>query len=96
METTDDINSTSTNEDKTESTIDVMMLLSTVIASVGIISNLTVVVVFLKHKKMRRKIPNIFIINQVRDPLKYIYHQLIVIVKKTIHYRKNIYEIIRT
>ena len=32
---------------------------------VGIITNLTVIVVFLNHKKLRRKIPNIFIINQV-------------------------------
>ena len=36
------------------------------VASVGIVANLTVIVVFLNHKKLRRKIPNIFIINQVR------------------------------
>ena len=36
-----------------------------VIASVGIIGNFTVIVVFLNHQKYRRKIPNIFIINQV-------------------------------
>ena len=35
------------------------------VASVGIIANLTVIVVFVNHKKLRRKIPNIFIINQV-------------------------------
>ena len=29
-------------------------------ASVGIVANLTVIVVFLNHKKLRRKIPNIF------------------------------------
>ena len=45
--------------------VDVMMILSTTIASVGIIANFTVVVVFLSHRKLRRKIPNIFIINQV-------------------------------
>ena len=45
--------------------IDVMMLLSSIIASVGIISNLNVVLVFINNKKLRRKIPNIFIINQV-------------------------------
>ena len=67
MDLSDVTNSTTTPEDKDENTIDVMMLLSTIIASVGIISNSTVVVVFLKYKKMRRKIPNIFIINQVRD-----------------------------
>ena len=63
-------NFTTKTEDSNEKTIDIMMLLSTIIASVGIVSNSTVVVVFLKHKKMRRKIPNIFIINQVRDSLK--------------------------
>ena len=45
--------------------LDVMMLLQCIIASVGIISNLTVVIVFLNHKELRRKIPNRFIINQV-------------------------------
>ena len=66
-EPTNITNFTTVTEDNNENTIDVMMLLSTIIASVGIVSNSTVVVVFLKHKKMRRKIPNIFIINQVRD-----------------------------
>ena len=36
-----------------------------VIASVGIIGNFTVIVVFLNHQKYRRKVPNIFILNQV-------------------------------
>ena len=45
--------------------LDVMMLLQGVIASVGIIANLTVVIVFLNHNELRRKIPNRFIINQV-------------------------------
>ena len=66
-EPTNITNFTTVTEDNNENTIDVIMLLSTIIASVGIVSNSTVVVVFLKHKKMRRKIPNIFIINQVRD-----------------------------
>ena len=43
----------------------VMMILHSTTASVGIVANLTVVVAFLRHKKFRRKIPNIFIINQV-------------------------------
>ena len=47
--------------------MDIVAILSTVIASMGIISNLTVVIAFLNHKKLRRKIPNIFIINQVSD-----------------------------
>ena len=45
--------------------IDVMMILHSTTASVGIVANLTVVVAFLNHKKYRRKIPNVFIINQV-------------------------------
>ena len=46
-------------------TIDVMVLLSAIIASVGIVANATVIFAFLNHKKLRGKIPNIFIINQV-------------------------------
>ena len=48
-----------------ETNVDVMMILSSTTASLGIISNLTVVIVFLRNKKLRIKIPNIFIINQV-------------------------------
>ena len=40
-------------------------IIQTVTASVGIVANINVVVVFLNHKKFRRKIPNIFIINQI-------------------------------
>ena len=60
-----------TQTSSTESEMDVMMILSSTIASLGIISNLTVVVVFLKNKKLRIKIPNIFIINQVSLDLFY-------------------------
>ena len=42
-----------------------MRILQLVIASVGIITNIIVVIVFMKDSKMRRKIPNICIINQV-------------------------------
>ena len=45
--------------------IDFMMVLTILIASVGLIANLTVVVVFSRHQKLRSKIRNIFIINQV-------------------------------
>ena len=45
----------------------VMMILHSTTASVGIVANLTVVVAFLKHRKFRRKILNVFIINQVCD-----------------------------
>ena len=43
----------------------VMEIVQLAIAPVGIIGNLTVIVVFLNHKKLRRKIPNRFIVNQV-------------------------------
>ena len=59
---------TTTNSDdsrKNGNSIDVMVLLSTIVASIGIVSNATVVVAFLNHKKLRRKIPTMFIINQV-------------------------------
>ena len=44
----------------------VIRVTQSTIASVGIVSNLTITVVFLNHKKLRRKIPIFFIINQVR------------------------------
>ena len=44
----------------------VMMILQMIIAIVGIIGNFTVVFAFLNHKQLRKKIPNMFIINQVR------------------------------
>ena len=46
--------------------LDVMDVVQLSIAPVGIIGNLTVIVVFLSHRKLRRKIPNRFIVNQVR------------------------------
>ena len=48
---------------------DVMKILQIVIACLGVFTNLVVVVVFLNNKQMRRKIPNICIINQVRKLL---------------------------
>ena len=45
--------------------IEFMTLLSIVISSVGMIANLTVVIVFLRHKVLRQKVPIIFVINQV-------------------------------
>ena len=44
-----------------------ILIIQSATASIGIMSNLTVIVVFLNHKKLRRKIPNILIINQVKD-----------------------------
>ena len=46
---------------------DVMEIIQLSIAPVGIIGNLTVIVVFLNHRKLRRKIPNRFIVNQVSN-----------------------------
>ena len=43
----------------------VMMILQSLISSVGIIANMTVVVVFINDRKLRVKIPNMCIINQV-------------------------------
>ena len=51
--------------DSDENDFDVMMILQSTIASVGVLVNLLAVVVFLNHKTLRCKIPNIFIINQV-------------------------------
>ena len=50
-----------TNSQKT----DTIMIISYVIACVGITSNLTVVIAFMNHKQLRHKIPNMYIINQV-------------------------------
>ena len=48
-------------------TLDIMKIVQLSIAPVGVIRNLTVIVVFLNHRKLRRKIPNRFIVNQVRN-----------------------------
>ena len=58
-------NGTHRDLEETDDDVDVMMILHSTTASVGIIANLTGVVAFLNHKKFRRKIPNVFIINQV-------------------------------
>ena len=50
----------------TSDKIDVMMTLHSLIASVGIVANITVVIAFVNHRNIRRKIPNIFIINSGR------------------------------
>ena len=60
-------NSSSAKELSAVNHIDVLVILFAAIASVGIIANLTVAVAFLNHRKLRKKIPNIFIVNQVRQ-----------------------------
>ena len=61
--TTATSNST-TNTDSSEG-FNGMKIAIVVIACVGVITNLIVVIVFLNDRKLRRKIPNICIINQV-------------------------------
>ena len=46
--------------------VNVMTVLSSIIASAGVIANFTVVSVLGSNAKLRTKIPNIYIINQVR------------------------------
>ena len=45
---------------------DVMHIVQLAIAPIGIVGNLTVIAVFLSHRKLRSKILNRLIINQVR------------------------------
>ena len=53
-------------EPEEEDNVDFMTIVSAIIASVGVVANLTVVVAFARHKELRQKIPVIFVINQVR------------------------------
>ena len=53
------------NLESDENAFDDMTILQSTIASVGVLVNLLVVVVFLNHKTLRCKIPNMLIINQV-------------------------------
>ena len=46
-------------------TLNAMKIVILVIACTGVVTNIIVVIVFLKERKLRRKIPNICIINQV-------------------------------
>ena len=49
--------------------LDIMEIVQLSIAPFGITGNLTVIVVFLNHRKLRSKIPNRFIVNQVRNSI---------------------------
>ena len=53
-----------------DKTLDVVTIASIAIASIGIIANSTVVVPFVNNRKLRLKIPNIFIVNQVSSIMK--------------------------
>ena len=50
---------------KKSDNLNVTQILQCLIASIGIVANFTVIIAFLNNKKLRRKVPNIFIINQV-------------------------------
>ena len=43
----------------------VMMVVHSIIASIGIVGNLTVIIALSNNEKLRVKVPNMFIINQV-------------------------------
>ena len=58
-------NSTFSSSTEISDNVTVMMILKSLISSVGIIANMTVVVVFINDRKLRVKIPNMCIINQV-------------------------------
>ena len=59
------INATAATARETGGILFTMMVIHSTIASLGIITNFTVIVVFLNHKIFRKKTPNMFIINQV-------------------------------
>ena len=71
---TDDTKSVSMQSESNDndSKEQIILIIQSTIASIGIFANLSVIVVFLNHRKLRRKIPNIFIINQVIFVLKWI------------------------
>ena len=55
----------STNHNENFKNVNTMKIIQVIIASMGVITNIIVVIVFLNDRKLRRKIPNICIINQV-------------------------------
>ena len=61
-----DIQCNVTTTDSEDPMQEIVAISQCVISAVGIIANSTVIVVFVNDKRLRRKIPNIFIINQVR------------------------------
>ena len=78
-------------EETIVSKFDVMMILQMLIALDGIVANFTVVFAFLNHKQFRKKIPNMFIINQVSY-----YYLSRLIPKMCLHTRKLIIPIFKT
>ena len=70
-------------------TVDFVMILSTLIASVGIVANFTVIIVFLNDKKLRKKIPNIFIIHQVSFIFT-LYFSILFLVMSTLGFKSRV------
>lgn len=66
-------NTTPSTEDEIGGISFTIMLIQSTIASIGIISNFTVIVSFLNHKILRKKIRNKFIINQVSVNLQHMF-----------------------
>ena len=62
-------NSTPSSSTEMSDNVTVMMILQSLISSVGIIANMTVVIVFINDRKLRVKIPNMCIINQVSSKI---------------------------
>ena len=60
------LNNTELSSKENINYLDVMEIVQLSIAPVGIIGNITVIVVFLKDPKLRSNIPNRFIVNQVK------------------------------
>ena len=65
MNSTDNVNLSPTEKSLDEPMEESTFITHCTISSVGIVTNFTVIIVFLNDKKLRKKIPNIFIINQV-------------------------------
>ena len=65
-----------------------ILIIQSTIASVGIVANLSVIIVFLNHRKLRRKVPNIFIVNQVRTDNQG--HPLILHVIRLLSFKYNV------
>ena len=55
----------STTHNENFENFNAMKIIQVIIASMGVITNIIVVIVFVNDRKLRRKIPNICIINQV-------------------------------
>ena len=65
MNDTDNVTSISTETNTDEYAQQTKFITRCAISSIGIVTNFTVIIVFLNDRKLRKKIPNISVINQV-------------------------------